>query len=342
MSDGLYQRGDVWWFKVQVAGHVYRRSLRTSSKTVAKRLAAIEVAKLKEFAVTGNENRSYKEAVLQWTREFLPSKRPATARRYKASARVLNETFGPMQLSAITRAVVAKYVSGRKGKAKDATIRRDLTALASILRFAVSSGWIDENPAKQWDRSILAADTPKVPRLHQSSFDATIKEAPYMMAALARFLLSEGVRLEEAAGLTWDRVDLNARTIRLPMTKTRPRTVRISHDGADLLKKLPRALECDYVFHHDGASRYVALSSGFGKVRARAQKAAREAGVEFRPFRLHDLRHEFAIRELQSKRRNLYALAQHLGHNSVTTTERFYLSFLPEDEHEAAKQTAAR
>ena len=45
-------------------------------------------------------------------------------------------------------------VANRKG-VSNATRRRDLTAVSSVLRFAVSQGWRDDNPAKEWDRSVI-------------------------------------------------------------------------------------------------------------------------------------------------------------------------------------------
>jgi integrase len=95
------------------------------------------------------------------------------------------------------------------------------------------------------------------------------------------------------------------------------------------------------VFNHGLGSRYTSPSSLFGKVRARTQKKAQEKGIPFRPFRLHDLRHEFAARWLE-RGGSIYDLSRHLGHDSVATTERFYLRFLPAEEHEAARKPGAQ
>ncbi len=52
--------------------------------------------------------------------------------------------------------------------------------------------------------------------------------------------------------------------------------------------------------------------------------------IFFTRFRIHDLRHAFAIRWLKAGG-DIYRLSRHLGHTSVKTTE-IYLSALTADE----------
>ncbi|MCR9071398.1 MAG: site-specific integrase, partial [Alphaproteobacteria bacterium] len=56
---------------------------------------------------------------------------------------------------------------------------------------------------------------------------------------------------------------------------------------------------------------------------SRFREIGQRAGTS---FRCHDLRHEFAIRELESGR-DIYDLSRHLGHSSVKTTE-LYLDYV--------------
>lgn len=64
--------------------------------------------------------------------------------------------------------------------------------------------------------------------------------------------------------------------------------------------------------------------------------------VDPRPpaFRCHDLRHTFAIRWLQQGG-DVYALARHLGHASVKTTE-IYLRWMVNPAHRPAQKSAHR
>lgn len=81
------------------------------------------------------------------------------------------------------------------------------------------------------------------------------------------------------------------------------------------------------------SDREGATARRFEDTRTRA--AARAAHEGFKPFNLHHLRHEYAIRYLEDGG-SIYDLQKELGHSSVKTTE-IYLAFLSEDQAEAAK-----
>jgi integrase len=60
----------------------------------------------------------------------------------------------------------------------------------------------------------------------------------------------------------------------------------------------------------------------------------------FKPFRVHDLRHRFAIRWLR-RGGDIYHLSMHLGHQSLKTTEA-YLGHLTAREQAVAQGRTAR
>lgn len=326
MADNLYQRNEIWWLKIQVAGTLHRRSLRTRSRAVAKKEAAKIIAELNEHAVTGEQRHTYDEAAKRWYKERLPSIEPSTARRYIASAKHFSPVFKGLYLDSIKARQIADFVSKRKAEgATDPTIRRDITALSSLLTSAVGWGWIDTNHAKTWDRSTLAESEGRIVRIDQASFDAIAEEAPPALAAIMRFLLLTGMRLEEVAAATWKNYDRSAGTMFIPKTKTHsPRTIELLPEAKKLLDKLPVSLATPYIFTHREGGRYVSASSLFGKVRKRV--AADRPDLQL--FRLHDLRHEFAARWLKAGM-SIYDLSRYLGHKSVMTTERHYLRFVP-------------
>ncbi len=85
---------------------------------------------------------------------------------------------------------------------------------------------------------------------------------------------------------------------------------------------------------------YPNFSSNVGQAMRRIEKAEAKAGRVFVRFRIHDLRHRFAVRWLKHGG-NIYLLSKHLGHTSVKTTE-IYLDFLTEEEREVAQKGAQR
>ena len=106
-----------------------------------------------------------------------------------------------------------------------------------------------------------------------------------------------------------------------------------------LIAALPAYVGSPYVFWHDKGEPYRNASSNFANnvVNACATRA-KDEGVEFHPFRFHDLRHWHAIEFLKAGWGTIYDLKQRLGHASLTTTE-IYLSggFLTEAEIVASK-----
>jgi integrase len=55
-------------------------------------------------------------------------------------------------------------------------------------------------------------------------------------------------------------------------------------------------------------------------------------------FRLHDLRHAYSVDYLTRNPTRLRPLSQYLGHTTVSTTERYYLRFLSDEQQRLAAQ----
>ena len=133
-------------------------------------------------------------------------------------------------------------------------------------------------------------------------------------AAAIRLLLLTGCRRGEILNLRWDEVDLAARELRLPDTKTGPRTIALSREAADVLAAVPRVEGNPFVIP--------------GKIRGKAMRnlndpwdeVCRRAGVK--DVRLHDCRHSFASRAL-ALGESLPMIGRLLGHTQVETTARY-------------------
>jgi len=92
------------------------------------------------------------------------------------------------------------------------------------------------------------------------------------------------------------------------------------------------------LFWHSEGRAYKNFSSQFAAIVARTAVWATEAGLDFRPFRFHDLRHLHAVTWLKDGR-SIYDLQNRLGHTSIKTTE-MYCAYLTPEEHRAAKGVA--
>jgi integrase/recombinase XerD len=344
LPPNCYQRGDTIWGRIKVAGIEYRGSLRTDNAAEAKIRLAAWRQKIERAALGAEDAPSFKAAVVKWTREVLPGAvKPAVRRRYLTSVDMLTPVFGTLRVSQIDERQISRYISSRAGEVTNATIRRDLTALSKLLSACIVWGWIDRNPARSYDRSIIKEQRRTLTLPTDDEIDYALKLAPPHMARLLRFLALTGMRENEAVTLEAKDVDWTARTITLVRTKSsRPRALNWktpAGDAADALAPLT-GRKSGLLFPNRDGLEYSNISSNFGKVMRDAVRRAEDEGLAFRRWRAHDLRHRFAVRWLKQGG-DIYRLSRHLGHSSVKTTEG-YLEHLTDDEHDTARGVAQK
>lgn len=296
-----------------------------------------------EFArFHGHGRAAYKTTAVAWATNFLPSLKPKTSERYKQSARQLSPWFKELLLEQISRKRIAGYVRDRKAKGvSNATIRRDLTVLSSVCKYGAQQGWLDRNPVPDYDRSMISERRdPIILPLHQD-IDFVIDRSSGTLGKLCRFLLCTGMRRDEAVYLKRQQIDFGACQVTLHNTKSRTaRTITLEDQAMDIINALPVSLTSPFVFRSARGKPYKNMSSQFGELSRSAQKSAQEKRLDFRRFRLHDLRHRYAVDYLKTGG-NIYDLQRILGHSSIITTE-LYLAFLTVDEQQVAIRTPAQ
>lgn len=147
-------------------------------------------------------------------------------------------------------------------RTKTETANRLRGRIEKVLDYASVSGYRSgENPAR-W-RGNLDAILPQPGKLKQVRHHRALAfpEAPAFLTALQardglaaralEFLLLTAARSGEVRGATWDEIDLEAATWRLPaarMKAQRPHIVPLSAPARALLEALPRLAESPYVF----------------------------------------------------------------------------------------------
>ena len=331
MSDNLYRRGRIWWGRIQVAGAERRRSLRTASRAEARRRFEQWEKELKGAAHFAEHRMTWLSAVVRCMSEVFPhSLKPATLQRYKVSLGQLDDHFRHKYLDEITRRDVAAYVA-KRADASNATKRRDLTAASQVFEAAAGWGACEYNPFLDFNRKTIRERREPIQPPDPASVAMVVARLPGNLAAMVRFLDLTGCRQEEAAGLEWAQVDLQRGEILLTKTKTnRPRRITIDAAVVALLSRLPRSLKSPVVFWHGNGERYRNVASRFRAIVSEVAESAQKSAQPFRRFRCHDLRHGYAVRELQDGR-DIYDLSRHLGHRSVKTTE-VYLAYVRTDE----------
>ena len=316
MSGNLFRRGAVWWGRVQVRGRDIRRSLRTSNRATAKKRLKEWLDEMEHIAFHGDARHKWQDAVTRYTTDVLPGNvKRSTATRYLCSLRQVDPVLRGKFLDEIGPREIAK-IAHRKGPS-NATRRRDLTAVSAVLKAACAWGWIANNPALSYDRSVVKERRDPINPPSNADIAKLLARCPDNFRLAIKLLAETGMRQEEAFSLEWSQVDLKLGRIQLIQTKTnRPRVIELSKEAVGTIAGTARHLHSPYVFWHGKGQRYKNVSSRF-------RALARAAGVD---FRCHNLRHRFAIQWLREGR-DIYRLSRHLGHSSVKTTE-IYLGYV--------------
>jgi integrase len=335
MPDNLYRRGATWWGRIQVRGKDVRRSLRTPVLAEAKRRLKALVNEAEHYRYHGENRHIWEDAVKGWAATAPDHIRRSTLTRYLCSLKQLRPMLDGVHLDQIGRKIIAGIA--RRPGVTNATRRRDLTAVSMVLRWTVSAGWREDNPARDWDRSAIKERREPIALPRDGDIEAVLAECPdnfYRMVRLAQYT---GMRQEECASLERPQISTLRKAIDLTKTKTNPRSVPLDERALGVIEAAPVHFASKAVFWHGKGARYANVSSRFAMLARRAVAKAKAAGrPDVRAFRFHDLRHWYAVDYLR-RGGSIYDLQQILGHASIKTTE-VYLRYLTPDESQLAKR----
>jgi integrase/recombinase XerD len=341
-----YWRGPILWGRTAVAGKEYKWSLRTSNVQIAKRRVEAERERLIAESHFGERRHKYEDVFVEWSAHVVTQVGARTAERYVVSLKQLEPELLPLFIDEIDKGKVLVIVKRRREcGVSTATIRRDLTALSSVLEFAEDHDYREGNPALARLRKLKERRDPIILPDHSDIERAALRANP-MLSALIRTALSTGCRQEELVFAERRRLDGERKQITVRGKGNKTRTIDLDDATAATLRGLPICLGCKWLFWHGDGEPFRGLASTFryvvrAELRA-SQKAAQQAGhkdPDFRRFTFHHLRHRHAVDWLKSGR-SLYDLQKRLGHTSIKTTE-MYLEFLTPEEQRVTKGEAA-
>lgn len=274
-----------------------------------------------------------------WGEHIAANVGASTLTRYAVSLRQVTPFLEKLYLDEVDRELMGEIARARRAKgAGNATIRRDLGAVSSVLGFCEDQGWSAGNPALAMLKRLKERRSPIV-LPETADIERVIARAPGMLGALIRAAWRTGCRQEELVSLTRARVDLRRKQATIVGKGDKLRTIDLI-EAFDIFKHAAATMRSKFVFWHGPGDPYANVASRFAALTDSAQKAAQREGQEFRRFRFHDLRHRFAVDFLKERWGTIYDLQQHLGHESVKTTE-IYLKYLTPDEARAAKGPTA-
>jgi integrase/recombinase XerD len=331
---GCYWRGDTIWGRRQVNGRDLRWSLHTGDPAVAKQRHKAGIDRALSDAHHSDAKRSFVEALEAWAPWIERQVGPKTCTRYACSLDQLEPHLTGKLIADITGRVVAEIITARRlAGVTEATIKRDLGALSSVMNFCVLQEWVDSNPVLPKLKGVKERRDPIVLPT-RADVDLVVGRAPGMIKDLIRAAVATGAR--ETALLTAERPQLDHERKQLTLIGKGNKLQVIDlapFGGYDLFRSLPAFVGSPLLFWHGNGESYKNFASQFSAIVERTAAFAEAAG--FRPFRFHDLRHLHAVEWLKSGR-SIYDLQKRLAHTSIKVTEG-YLQYLTPDEERIVK-----
>ena len=182
------------------------------------------------------EDRTFDELAAYYETHRLPTKRSAKGDRSILKAHLQPE-FGGLVLRQVTTRRIDAYVSARAHLAPR-TVRNHLALLRTMLKKAVSIGWLDSVPEISMPK-VEPDDDDEPPRLAPHEVGKLLNAARAIVIAedphswipcvLYSTAVYSGWRAGELAGLRWSNVDFERRTIHVRRSyegKTKTRSSR--------------------------------------------------------------------------------------------------------------------
>jgi integrase/recombinase XerD len=352
---GTQWRENVLYSEFQVKGKAIRVSLKTDDPATAK--IAVENLKKRVLAeVYHGGPRQLIDIIAEWKThiEGKPGLRwdgqvsKSTFTRYCVSLMQLSAFLEDKTLLQVDGKLIGRIVRERGAQVTKATVRRDLTALSSVMNFAVANEYRDNNPVLPWLNNVKERRDPIIePR--DCDVDLVVRQARGMWPQLVRAALVTGIRENALVCAEREHLD-HARMELIVVDKgNKVRVVDLKPmDGYHLFASLPAFAGKPWLFWRTENKRVrkdsqrEATTAGdkiedpaacFRREVARVAAWAKANGVDFRPFTFHHLRHKHAIVWLRNGG-NIYLLQQRLGHSSIKQTEEYLKYIAAEQQRE--------
>lgn len=245
----------------------------------------------------------------------------STAKGYRRLLeRTILPALGRLRVTEVTRADIAKLHHDQRHIPYEAN--RCLEVISKMFSLAEMWGLRPDgsNPRKhikkyaeeKRERFLSPGELKRVGEVLREMETESI-ELPSAIAAI-RLLIFTGCRLGEIMTLKWSYLDIGAKALRLPDSKTGAKIVHLGQPAFEVLTKIDRIDQNPWIIvGMKPGARLTDLQPFWQRVRARAG---------LKDARIHDLRHTFASTAVASGQ-GLPMIGKLLGHTQVQTTARY-------------------
>jgi site-specific recombinase XerD len=240
----------------------------------------------------------------------------STRRAYAADLRAFSSWYGERPLEEVDVRVLAEYIAelGRArpgGKLAPASVSRHLSAVRSLIRFALGPAKVPEAPLAP-RRGRRLPDVPKLDEVERAlaAFDPLDGPLALRNRALLELVYSAGLRSAEAVGLELGDVDFEQEHVHVRQGKgAKDRLVPLGEEAAYWISRYLREARPGLA---GGAENALFLS-------ARGRRLDTSTLRRLMPHP-HRLRHAFATHLLDGGA-DLRVIQELLGHASLSTTQ---------------------
>jgi integrase len=184
-------------------------------------------------------------------------------------------------LNQIRRIDVANVLSEIKSPAVH---NRARSTLSTFFAWTIGRGWCDANPVVGTNKAEGESERKRVLSDQEIASVWLAADKANGYGTILKLLLLTGCRRDEIGGLRWSEVDLNARTITIPGSRTKngeQHVVPLSDTAASILAGIARRDGYQHVFGRTLAAGFSGWSSA---------KAEFDATVKLDDWVVHDLR----------------------------------------------------
>ncbi len=296
----MFKRGPVWWISFVYNGIRYRQSSGTGNKKLAQKIedkVKGDIVQGKWFERLPGEEKTLREMMQKYLAEHSAhNKTPSSHERDNSLADHLIAYFGDTIVAEISPNMISGYKNKRRKEgAAPKTINNELILLGHAFSLAIKEWeWVRDNPVRKVSKEKV--DNQIERWLTQKEEEKLLSFAPLWLRQIVIFAINTGLRQSEILDLIWWQVDLSRRTVAILKQKNKGKdTLPLNARAMAILKEraLVQDSRTDHVFYNGNVTRINARNL----LRA-FHSAAEKAGIK--GFRVHDLRHTFATRLVQS------------------------------------------
>jgi integrase len=256
----------------------------------------------------------------RYVEEVTPLKKGKSQECYRAN-QFRKTKLADMNIDKITGEVVAQYRDERLKQVSANTVRLELAFLSVVFEQCRKEwGLAVSNPIRQI--RMPKPGKPRQRRLEAGEEEALLQacreSGAHYLQTFVILAIETGMRFGELAGVAWDNLNLEKRTIYLPDTKNgSSRTVPLSTRALNAIQTQPRSIDGRLFLAKSGSIR-----SAFLIALTKAQATQPESRLFLRELRFHDLRHE-AVTRLFEKGLNPIEVGMVSGHKTLSMLQRY-------------------